>query len=70
MMAQSDLEQMTLKQLRGYVLEHRSDIVALRYYMDKLRDDPNVFHASGGMDEQGMAHLQQLIQDRANKKRP
>lgn len=62
-MPQNDLEQMSLKELRSYVLSHRDDGEALRYYMDRLRADPNVFHYSGGPGE--LPKLEQLIRERS-----
>lgn len=56
-----DFNQMNLKELRSYVLNHREDEATLRLYMDRLRDDPNVAHYSGGLDD--MPYLEQLIRD-------
>jgi len=60
-MSQPNLEHLSLKELRAYVFAHRGDNEALRYYMDRLRDDPNVTHHSGGPDE--LINLEQLFQE-------
>lgn len=54
---------MNLKELRvrAYVLANRSDDDALRYYVDRLHDDPNVFHYSGGPEQ--LPQLEQLIRE-------
>lgn len=62
-MPQAKLQQLSLKELRAYVLANRSDDEALRYYVDRMRDDPNVFHYSGGPDQ--LPQLEQLIRERA-----
>ncbi len=63
-MPQHHLEQLSLKELRAYVLAHRGDNEALRYYMDRLRDDPSVTHYSRDPDE--LIQLDQLIKKRSN----
>lgn len=50
-MPQTELQQLSLKELRAYVLANRSDDEALRYYVDRMRIDPSVTHYSGGPDE-------------------
>ncbi len=61
----TDFSQMNRKQLRAYVLSHRDDDEALRIYMDRLHNDPDVVRHTGGFDEEGMAKLEQLIKNHA-----
>jgi len=64
-MPQSNLEQLRVKELRAYVLAHREDDEALRYYMDRLRDDPSATHYSGGSDE--LPQFERLIRERTRR---
>jgi hypothetical protein len=57
-----DLKQMSRKELRSYVLSHRDDEEALRFYMDRLHTDPDVIRHTGSFNQQGATQLEQLIQ--------
>lgn len=52
---------MSRKELRAYVLSHRDDEEALRMYMDRLHNDPDVIRHQGDCSEDGLAKLEQLI---------
>jgi hypothetical protein len=67
MTQKSNLEHMTRKDLRAYVLSHRDDEEALRLYMDRMQTDPDVVRHTGGFDQEGATHLEQLIQQQATK---
>jgi hypothetical protein len=56
-----ELQQMTRKELRAYVLSHREDEEALHLYMDRLHNDPDVVRHTGGFDPDGNLRLQELI---------
>lgn len=56
------------KDLRAYVLSHRYDEEALRVYMDRLHNDPDVVRYTGTCDEEGLASLEQLIKERTQEK--
>ncbi len=61
----SNFSSMSRKDLRIYVLSHRDDEEALRIYMDRLHNDPDVVRYTGACDEEGLAKLEQLIKERA-----
>jgi hypothetical protein len=54
-------QQMNRKALRDYVLTHREDDEALRVYMDRLRTEPDVKRSKGGLSEEDLARLEQVI---------
>jgi hypothetical protein len=62
-----DLEQMTRKALRAYVLSHRDDEEALRFYIDRLHTDPDVIRHTGSFNQQGTTQLEHLIQQQAQR---
>ncbi|MEH2248234.1 DUF6887 family protein [Nostoc sp.] len=53
---------MSRKQLRAYVLAHRADDEALRIYMERLRNEPGIIRQTGGLNEDDLNQLAQLIQ--------
>lgn len=55
--------QISRKELRKYVLSHREDTEALRIYMQRLREEPGVLRRSGGLNEEDMKQLGQLIKN-------
>ena len=59
-----DLKQLNRKELRAYVLSHREDKEALRLYMDRLHNDPDVARHRGGSDQEG--NLEALIRQQAS----
>ena len=61
----TDFSKMDRKKLRTYVLSHREDEEALRTYMDRLHNDPDVVRHTGKCDEEGLAKLEQLIREKA-----
>ncbi len=61
----TDFSQMDRKKLRTYVLSHREDEEALRVYMERLHNDPDVSRYTGAYDEEGLARLEQLIKEQA-----
>lgn len=60
----TSLSQMNQKELRAYVLSRRGDEEALHIYMDHLHNDPDVVRHTGAYDEEGLAKLEQLIEER------
>lgn len=64
----ADFSGMSRKELRYYVLSHREDEDALRVYMDRLHNDPDVARYTGDFSEESLAKLEQLIQEQANSK--
>jgi hypothetical protein len=56
-----NFKQMSRKELRTYVLAHRSDEEALRIYMERLRNEPGVSRQTGGLDEEDFNQLEQLL---------
>lgn len=66
----TDFSQMSRRELRAYVLSHRDDEEALHTYMDRLHNDQDVVRHMGTCDEEGLAKLEQLIEEQANKKPP
>nr|WP_242048271.1 MULTISPECIES: hypothetical protein [Nostocaceae] len=57
---------MSRKELRTYVLTHREDEEALRIYMARLQNEPGVIRQSGGLNEQDLKQLEQLIKARVS----
>ncbi|WP_017324990.1 hypothetical protein [Synechococcus sp. PCC 7336] len=67
-MKETDFQSMSRKELRTYLLRHRSDERAFQAYMDRLADAPTL--ASGTLaDLQDSEHFAQLLQqvDKAKK---
>ena len=56
-----DFQQMSRKELRNYVLTHREDEEALRIYMVRLHNEPGVIRQTGGLNEEDLNQLEQLI---------
>ena len=63
----SNFSSMSRKYLRADVLSDRDDEEALRIYMDRLHNDPDVVRYIGACDQEGLAKLEQLIKDGAKK---
>ncbi|ALF55170.1 hypothetical protein ACX27_23825 [Nostoc piscinale CENA21] len=61
-----DFQQMSRKELTAYVLTHREDEEALRIYMARLHNEPGVIRQSGGLNEQDLTQLEQLIKARVS----
>jgi hypothetical protein len=61
-----DFQQMSRKELRTYVLTHREDDEALRIYMARLHNEPGVIRQSGGLNEEDLNQLEQLIKARVS----
>ncbi|MBD2453395.1 hypothetical protein H6G80_04820 [Nostoc sp. FACHB-87] len=61
-----DFQKMSRKELRTYVLTHREDEEALRIYMARLQNEPGVIRQSGGLNEQDLKQLEQLIKARVS----
>ena len=59
-----DFQQMSRKQLRTYVLAHREDNEALRIYMQRLRNESGVIRQTGGLNEEDLNQLAQLLKKR------
>ncbi|MDZ8257528.1 MAG: hypothetical protein RMY63_03595 [Nostoc sp. ChiQUE01b] len=59
-----DFQQMSRKELRTYVLTHREDEEALRIYMARLHNEPGVIRQIGGLNEEDLNQLEQLIKTR------
>lgn len=57
-----NFQKMSRKQLRAYVLAHRADDEALRIYMERLRNEPGIIRQTGGLNEDDLNQLAQLIQ--------
>ena len=55
---------MSRKELRTYVLAHREDDEALRIYMERLHNEPGVIRQTGGLNEEDLNQLEQLIKKR------
>lgn len=64
-----ELQRMTRKELRAYVLSHRDDEEALHLYMDRLHNDPDVIQHTGDFDPDGNIRLQELIQQQSSELR-
>lgn len=64
----SNFSSMSRKDLRAYVLSHRDDEEALRIYMDRLHNDPDIVRYTGACDQEGLAKLEQLIKDGAKNR--
>lgn len=62
-----DFEQMSRSELRSYVLTHRSDEEALRIYMERLRNEPGVNRHTGGLNEEDLKQLEQLLSRRVKE---
>ncbi len=63
----TDFSSLSRKELRAYVLTHREDEEALRIYMDRLHNDPDVVRHTGDCSEEGLAKLKQLIEETSSK---
>ncbi|WP_242055186.1 DUF6887 family protein [Scytonema hofmannii] len=61
-----DFQQMSRKELRTYVLTHREDEEAIRIYMARLHNEPGVIRQSGGLNEEDLNQLEQLIKTRVS----
>ncbi|MBD2212732.1 hypothetical protein H6G27_23060 [Nostoc linckia FACHB-104] len=59
-----NFQQMNRKELRAYVLAHRADDEALRIYTERLRNEPGVIRQTGGLNEDDLKQLAQLLQRR------
>lgn len=59
-----NFQQMNRKELRAYVLTHREDEEALRIYMERLHNEPGVIRQTGGLNEEDLNQLEQLIKRR------
>ena len=59
-----DFQKMSRKELRTYVLAHREDDEALRIYMERLHNEPGVIRQTGGLNEEDLNQLEQLIKKR------
>lgn len=59
-----NFQQMSRKELRAYILAHREDDEALQCYMERLRTEPGVIRQTGGLNEEDLNQLAQLIQRR------
>ena len=59
-----DFQQMSRKELRTYVLNHREDEEALQIYMARLRNEPGIIRQTGGLNEEDLNQLEQLIEKR------
>ncbi|WP_260676007.1 DUF6887 family protein [[Scytonema hofmanni] UTEX B 1581] len=57
---------MSRKELRTYVLTHREDEEAIRIYMARLHNEPGVIRQSGGLNEEDLNQLEQLIKTRVS----
>lgn len=63
-----DFQQMSRKELRIYVLTHREDEEALRIYMERLHSEPGVIRTMGGLNEEDLNQLEQLMELKIAKK--
>jgi len=61
-----DFQQMSRKELRTYVLTHREDEEAIRIYMARLHNEPGVIRQSGGLNEEDLRQLEQMIKARVS----
>ena len=61
-----DFQQMSRKELRTYVLTHREDEEAIRIYMARLHNEPGVIRQSGGLNEEDLKQLEQMIKARVS----
>lgn len=61
-----DFQQMSRKELRTYVLTHREDEEALRIYMARLHNESGVIRETGGLNEEDLNQLEQLIKRRVS----
>lgn len=61
-----DFQQMSRKELRTYVLTHREDEEALRIYMARLHNEPGVIRHVGGLNEEDLNQLEQLLKARVS----
>jgi hypothetical protein len=59
-----DFYKISRQELRRYVLTHREDEEALQIYMERLKTEPGVIRHRGGLAEQDLEQLEQLIQER------
>jgi hypothetical protein len=61
-----NFQEMTRKELRAYVLAYRDDEEAIRCYMDRLHNDPDVFRFRGSYGQVHEEQFKQLIEQQAN----
>lgn len=61
-----DFQQMSRKELRNYVLNHREDDEALRIYMERMHNEPGITRQTGGLSEEDFNQLEQLIKRRVS----
>ncbi len=66
MTQEHDFQQMNRKELRTYVLAHREDDEALRIYMERLHNESGVIRQTGGLNEEDLNQLEQLIKRSVN----
>lgn len=59
-----DFDRMSRKELRNYVLTHREEEEALRIYMERLHNEPNIIRKIGGLNEEDLHELEQILQRR------
>ena len=59
-----NFQQMSRKELRTYVLTHREDDEAIRIYMERLHNEPGVIRQTGGLNDEDLNQLEQLIKKR------
>ncbi len=64
-----DFQKMSRKELRTYVLAHREDDEALRIYMERLHNEPGVIRQTGGLNEEDLNQLEQLIKKRVGDRK-
>ncbi len=64
-----DFQKMSRKELRNYVLAHREDDEALRIYMERLHNEPGVIRQTGGLNEEDLNQLEQLIKKRVGDRK-
>lgn len=63
-----EFQQMSRKELRTYVLTHREDEEALRIYMKRLHNEPGVIRQTGGLNEEDLNQLEQLLEKRVKER--
>lgn len=56
-----DIHSMDLRSLRSYVLANRQDVEALRFYMERLRTEPQVRRLRGTSGEHELKRLEDSI---------
>jgi len=61
-----NLDQISRKELRNYVLTHRQDEDALRIYMKRLHSESGINRYTGGINEQDFSQLEQLLEKKCD----